>query len=60
MAQPKIAFPVDSFFSRILQTIDEQYSFECHNPKCPVLGLHNTDECADLVAEMRMEGWRSQ
>ena len=59
MAAPKIAFPADSFFEQILRTIDQQYSFECRNPKCPVLGEHNTDECADLVAEMRAEGWRS-
>lgn len=31
--------------------------FECHDAACPVSGTHNTDECQQLIEEMKQEGW---
>lgn len=32
---------------------------ECRAEACPIIGLHNTDECAYLIAEAEEEAWRA-
>lgn len=55
MAHSNLAFPADSFLEQILRVVDRAYTDECHNPRCPVVGLHNLDECADLIVQAESE-----
>ncbi len=31
---------------------------ECTSHDCPIVGMHNTDECEELIAEVKREGGR--
>jgi hypothetical protein len=31
---------------------------ECSDPDCPLPGMHNSDECADLIADAKAQGVR--
>lgn len=46
--------PIDRFADSVLRWLDEAAPLEaqeCRAPTCPILGLHNTDECADLIEQ---------
>jgi len=49
---------LDSLIGREIEFVDGvlDRAYECTDRDCPCVGLHNTDECADLIAQAREEG----
>ena len=41
-----------------LYAADIRKTLACDDRACPLVGSHNTDECAELIADARAEGQR--